>query len=42
MERVSRFGDLLGIAFKMADDLLDYRSVGELLDILDRKHAFDS
>jgi geranylgeranyl pyrophosphate synthase/thiamine phosphate synthase YjbQ (UPF0047 family) len=24
VERVSRFGDLLGIAFQMADDLLDY------------------
>jgi acyl carrier protein len=30
------------LGIEAEDDLLDYKSVGELLDILDRKHAFDS
>jgi acyl carrier protein len=30
------------LGIEAEDDLLDYKSVGELLEILDRKHAFDS
>lgn len=30
------------LGIEAEDDLLDYKSVGELLDILERKHAFDS
>jgi acyl carrier protein len=30
------------LGIEAEDDLLDYQSVGELLEILDRKRAFDS
>lgn len=30
------------LGIEAEDDLLDYASVGQLLEILERKHAFDS
>lgn len=49
---ISTLGQTLGVTIltvvfselgsEAEDDLLDYKSVGELLDILDRKHAFKS